>query len=348
MAPSPKAARAFALPAATLALGVLIGAGGHALWVNRLAAQATLAAALASNDNAEEWALLARTQAAQGRFAEALPAFKKAMSLRPGDAALMADCAEVMANANGQKLDGEPAALVAQALALDPKNFKALALSANAANAKKDFQAAADLWARALSSVPANQPELAKHLQARLDEARQSAWLPTVPPNAATSAPVVERMPSPGPAEPATDRPPQGGTAAAVVPAPAAPTLPVAAVPPNKAIAGVAGTVSIADDARASLVPTDTVVITAVAEGTEQPLITVRKQVKDMPWHFTFTDDMARPGGPKLTAARRVVLQAWVARSGQPKPQAGDWVSPPAAVAMGSATVRVEVSDPVR
>jgi len=332
-----------------LALGVAIGAAGHALWVNRLAAQATLGAALASNDNAEEWALLARTQAAQGRFAEALPAFKKAMSLRPGDASLMADCAEVMANANGQKLDGEPAALVAQALALDPKNLKALALSANAANARKDFLAAADLWTRALSSVPANQPELAKHLQARLDEARHSAALAAAP----TSAPVVERMPSTDRAEAVADRPAQMAALPMVVSAPPAPAVPAstaapAATPAPKAIAGVAGTLAIADDARASLAPTDAVLITAVAEGSELPLVAVRKQVKDMPWHFTLTDDMARPGGPKLTSAKRVVLQAWVARSGQPKPQAGDWLSPPVPVAMGTTGVRLDVSDAMR
>ncbi|MBK7617452.1 MAG: tetratricopeptide repeat protein [Burkholderiales bacterium] len=301
-----------------------------------------MGAALASNDNAEEWALLARTQAAQGRFAEALPAFKKAMSLRPGDASLMADCAEVMANANGQKLDGEPAALVAQALALDPKNLKALALSATAANAKRDFQVAADLWTRALSSVPTNQPELAKHLQARLDEARHSAGLPAAP----TSAALVERMPS-------SDRPAQVATSPAEVSAPpasavSASTAESAATPPAKAIAGVAGTLSIADDARAGLAPTDAVVITAVAEGAELLLVSVRKQVKDMPWHFTLTDDMARPGGPKLTSAKRVVLQAWVARSGQPKPQAGDWLSPPVPVAMGTTGVRLDVSDAMR
>lgn len=323
-------------PWAMLALGVLLGAGGHALWVHRLAAQATLNTALASD--VEDWALLARTQASQGRFVEALPAFRKAMALRPNDATLMADTAEVMANANGQKLEGEAADLVGRALALDPKNLKALVLVAGAASARGDHAAAAGLWARALPSVPPGQPELGKYLQTRLDDANQKAGttVTALVASASASAPASAVVPALLPSAPLGER----VATPTVEPAPA-PAPVVAAAP----LAGITGTVVIAPEALANVAPGDAVIVTvAAADKPDTPLLTQRKLVKELPWRFKFTDDQAKG----LVAAKRVVVQAHVAHSGKVVPQAGDWQGQTGPVAVGSTGLKVEVVDAVR
>lgn len=52
--------------------------------------------------DAEGWAMLARSYAVTGRIAEALPAFKRALALRPGDAELQADFDNARASADAR------------------------------------------------------------------------------------------------------------------------------------------------------------------------------------------------------------------------------------------------------
>ena len=68
---------------------------------------------------------------------------------------LLADFADVLAMSRGGNLAGEPERLVEQAVKLDPKNLKALALLGTAAYERKDFARAAEVWARMLPLVPA-------------------------------------------------------------------------------------------------------------------------------------------------------------------------------------------------
>src|SRR3989344_2487920 len=76
-----------------------------------------LAAKLQSNpDNAEGWALLARTYVELKRHQEALLAFEKASALQP-DPQLLADYADALALSNGGQFDKKSGDLVEQALA---------------------------------------------------------------------------------------------------------------------------------------------------------------------------------------------------------------------------------------
>jgi cytochrome c-type biogenesis protein CcmH len=89
----------------------------------------------------------------------------------PRDPQLLADLAEALAMARGQKMRGEPEELVLRALQLDPKNLKALALAGGAAFERDNFRAAARYWERMLPLVPADSAD-ARTIQANVDEAR--------------------------------------------------------------------------------------------------------------------------------------------------------------------------------
>src|SRR5262249_16804821 len=98
----------------------------------------------------EGWKLLGRSYAVLGRYPQAVAAYAKAAERAPRDAQLLADFADVLAMAHGQRLAGEPERLVTRALEIDPNNLKALALAGSAAFERQDYARAAELWARML------------------------------------------------------------------------------------------------------------------------------------------------------------------------------------------------------
>ena len=105
--------------------------------------------------NADGWYMLARSYTAIGRFQDAVTAYQRLLVLVPDDAAVLADYADVLATVQGGTLTGKPEELVKQALALEPKNVKALALAGNAAFQRGDFATARGHWERILPLVPA-------------------------------------------------------------------------------------------------------------------------------------------------------------------------------------------------
>ncbi len=127
-------------------------------------------------DNADGWVMLARSYALLGRYGDALAAYKRYTTLRPGDAQAWADEADVVAMMQDRSLEGEPARLVAKALSLDPDNFKALALSGSLAFTHGDFAQAVAQWEHAVRVAP--NAGLADQLQAGIDEARKRGHLP--------------------------------------------------------------------------------------------------------------------------------------------------------------------------
>ena len=106
--------------------------------------------------NASAWALLAHSYEMLGKFAESVKAYKTLAQLRPNDAQVLADYADVLAVANGRSFKGDPADVLKRALAADPKNAKALVLAGSAAVEEQDYALAiAHLEkARAVSTDP--------------------------------------------------------------------------------------------------------------------------------------------------------------------------------------------------
>lgn len=131
-----------------------------------------LAAKLTANpDNAEGWALLARTYVELKRHKESLPAFEKASTLLPKDPHLLADYADALAMSNGGAFDKKAEALIDQALVLDPLHTKALMLKATIAFNRKDYQSAIDRWQKLLT-VPGLDAETTKQARGSIEEAR--------------------------------------------------------------------------------------------------------------------------------------------------------------------------------
>ncbi len=117
------------------------------------------------------WAMLARTYAVMGRHADAVPAFRQAVALQKPDAVLLADFADALAMTQQRRLDGEPIALVKQALALAPDNQKALSLAGTEAFDRRDYTAALRHWEH-LRQVAPPDSVFVKQIEGGIEEAR--------------------------------------------------------------------------------------------------------------------------------------------------------------------------------
>jgi cytochrome c-type biogenesis protein CcmH len=244
-------------------------------------------------DDARGWQMLARSYAALERHAEAVDAYKTAVRLQPDDAALLADYAFAAAMVNQRSFDGEPAALVERALALDPNHPKALALAGTMAFERKDYPAAVRHWEQLAKVEPGDSP-FAQQINAGIAQARQLGGMPPAP---------ASRVAPAAPAAPGTATAPTAGAAPA----------------------RITGTVQLAPALRARVSPTDTLFIFARAtEGPRAPLAILRKQVKDLPLQFTLDDSLAMSPAMKLSNVPQAIVGARISRSGNAMPQAGD------------------------
>ena len=133
---------------------------------------ANLAARLKENPNdAQGWAMLARSYQNFKRYQEASDAYARATELAGNNAQLWADYAESMALANDSQLQGRPLELINKALQLDPENEKALWLAGNAAFQAQNFQQAVSYWEQLEKLLPAGS-EGAQSVAASIEEAR--------------------------------------------------------------------------------------------------------------------------------------------------------------------------------
>ena len=122
-------------------------------------------------DEVQGWVMLARSYAVLGRFGEAAAAYSHAAERLQGDAQVLADYADTLAMAQGQRLQGEPEKIIARALQVDPNNVKALALAGTVAFEKQDYVSAVAHWERILRLVPQDS-DLAQSVRASVAEAQ--------------------------------------------------------------------------------------------------------------------------------------------------------------------------------
>jgi len=274
-----------------------------------------------SPGDAQGWTMLARAYAYQHQYSEAVRAFTKAIALTPKNARLLADMADAMAMANGQRLEGEPEKILDRALQIDPKEIKALALAGTAAFDRHDYARAVTLWERALKAAP-NDPEFAATLRSSLDEARQLA-------GGKGGAPLP----------PVAD---QGSSGSAPDSAAAAPTAAAAAG------SAVRGKVSLASGLAAKAQPGDTIFVFArAANGPKVPLALLRRQVKDLPFEFSLDDSMAMMPEYTLSKYAPVIVGARVSHSGDAIAAAGDLQGFSKPVAPGTSGVNVTIDQVV-
>lgn len=123
-------------------------------------------------DDADGWRTLGRTYYVMKRFPQAVAAYERLVALgEPLDAGVLADFADALAMAQGQRLGGRPMELVRQALELDPRQWKALSMAATEAFQRDDFAAAITYWERARASLAPDSP-MAASIDASLAQAR--------------------------------------------------------------------------------------------------------------------------------------------------------------------------------
>ena len=274
----------------------------------------------ANPQDPEGWAVLGRSLYALGRHAEATDAFARAAAMVPNDAQLLADYADSMAMANGERLDEESIALIRRALQADPNNQKALWLGGTAEFEAGNFSGAVKYWERLLKLLPPNS-EVSQTMAANIEEARGlAAGNPNAPHSDAQAAPGQAGI--------------NGGMDSAA---------PIAAGSSANG-ATVAGTVAIAPALAGRIAPTDTLFVFArAAQGPRMPLAIMRAQAKDLPLTFSLNDAMAAMPTMKLSSASEVIIGARISKSGDAMPRAGDLQGSSAVVKVGSAGVKIMI-----
>lgn len=270
-----------------------------------------LAARLKDNpDDGAGWAMLARSYNVLGRFPEAADAYARAAKLLPPDAQLLADHADALAMSQGQKLDGEPLAILQRALKIDPANFKALALMGTAAFDRKDYKGAIAYWEKVIRAAPADS-EFTQSLQASLEEARALA---------------------------------EGRTPAAALPTIMPAALEAAAPAAASGGGQVSGQVKVAPALAAKVASGDTLFIFARAEkGPRMPLAILSLKAGELPARFSLDDSNAMAPGMNLSAFPSVTVVARISKSGNASAQSGDLEGSVGPVKPGTQNLQINI-----
>jgi cytochrome c-type biogenesis protein CcmH len=280
--------------------------------------------------NPEGWLLLARSYAALGRYQESADAYASAAKLVGDDAQIYADWADALAMAQGRTLVGRPTELIERALAIDPKNRKALALAATVRFERGDYEGALARWRELKALVPPGSDE-AKQVDdviAEVEARTRGGTLAQARPGGASSQ--SER--SGRSAQPGKSAPSPRESA------------------PQVAAAGrtVSGRVELDAALKSKIGQSDALFIYARAvNGPRMPLAVLRGSAAELPKTFTLDDTMSMSPAMKLSSADSVIVEARVSKSGNAIPQPGDLRGASAPVTPGSANIRVVIRDVV-
>lgn len=138
----------------------------------------TLAERLKTNpDDAQGWAMLARSYKVMGRLDEAEQAFVKAGDKVNTDPDLLVEYADLLAARPGSNLEGRPLELINKALALNPQHPMGLMMSGVAAYGRADFAGAQAQWNKLLPLLEPDSPD-AQQIEAYIADARAKAAQP--------------------------------------------------------------------------------------------------------------------------------------------------------------------------
>lgn len=241
-------------------------------------------------ENPDGWLQLGRSYNEMKRYTDATRAYAKLVELVPNEAQLWTDYADAYAMDHGQTLLGEPTKFLNKALALDPNNTTALALSGSAGMERGDYVAAIQHWQKLIALLPPEYPDI-QLIKDGVKQARD--FLAMQKGGKQKLAQLSEQQ--------ATSKTVVDGTAA------------------------IMGKVSLSPAMLGKVSPDDIVFILArAAKGPRMPLAVLRKQVKDLPMEFSLDDSMAMQPQLKLSGFEQVIVVARVSKSGTPMAQSGD------------------------
>jgi len=290
--------------------------------------------------DATGWKMLAGGLRYIQDFSGAADAYRHLAELAPGDAMVFADYADALAMAQGRSLAGKPEELVRKALELDPRLPKALALAGTIELEKGNKAGARGYYERLLATVPAGS-EQANEVRSIIAE------IDGVPPPAPmlAQAPNVAAPAAPPPAPSANKAAPSANQAGPSANQAASSAGSPAAVDPAKA---VKGSVTLGPAVAAQAKPDDIVYIFARnAQGPRMPLAVLRKKVSELPLQFTLDDSNGMAGGPALSSAGAVKIEARVSKSGDAIPKPGDLRGESAVTAPGASGISIVIDQVV-
>jgi cytochrome c-type biogenesis protein CcmH len=261
-------------------------------------------------DDATGWSLLARSLSSLGRYKESAEAYEKLARLTPGDPQVLADYADIVGMAQGRRLTGKAETLIRQALEIDPKHPKALALAASAAADAGNLPASLQYWQRLAESLPPESDDAREvgQIIMQLRQQAQASGINLPPPGEAPTATAAARSETAAPGQ------------------------------------SVSGSVAIAPDIAGKLSGGETVFILARAEGGPRtPLAVIRAVARELPMRFALDDSQAMAPGVNISSASAVRIEARVSRTGNVIPQSGDLVGTSAPVKPGARDVKIVV-----
>ncbi|KGD92262.1 cytochrome C biogenesis protein [Achromobacter sp. RTa] len=235
-------------------------------------------------DDADGWYMLARSYETLGRYADAVAAYQQVLRLVPGQAAVLADLADALLSANQGAPDAASVAAVAQALAAQPDQPKALALAGMMALRRGDAAEALAHWERLQALLPPGS-EAARQIQSNIAQARAMA----------------------------TGAPPAPAAAASAAPGAAAST---ARIRGRASIADALRSQVAPTDT--------VFILARPEDGPRMPLAILRMQVADLPRDFVLDDSSAMSPDATLSRAGKVRVEIRVSRSGAAAARPGD------------------------
>lgn len=285
-------------------------------------------------DDAQGWSLLARSQAAIGRFEGAARSYERLDQLKPNDPDILADYAEVIAMAQQESFEGKPWELVQRALRLNPDQRKALAIAGTAELRRRNLPQALGHWEKLLKLLPPDSED-ARQVSSAILEVR----LAMTGNAGSVAARPSDAMDASKPGPSIAQKPASGATA------------PAAAAKPASGPERVAGTVTLSPEMAKLAGPGDTVFIFARAAGPNaprMPLAVIRGAVNELPKPFELTDGMAMAPNIKLSDFPQVTIEARVSKAGNAMSQPGDLVGASAPIKPGTSGVKVVIDRVVK
>ena len=236
--------------------------------------------------------LLAQSYSRLGRFPEAAERFKQLLEVAGPDPELLIAYVDNSVMANGQVFNEEQAAMLEQALELDPHHISGLWLSGMAARQLGKPDAALRYWLT-VKPLLNESPEAIEQLNTLIASVRQEL-------GDARAQQIEEEL---------------AATSTAEATAPMQTT----------GSASVTLTVSLAPELRSEVKDSDTVFIFARAKsGPPMPLAASRQSVSNLPVTVTLDDSMAMMPQMSLSQFDEIVVGARISRSGQATPQPRD------------------------
>jgi len=241
-------------------------------------------------DNLQNHYLLASVAVELEQYTLAVKHFGYVVAADDTAVNVMAEMAQAIFLAAGNRITPEVSQWVARALSIDPTHHTALGLAGIEAYQKRDFAAAEQHWQQALLKMnPAS--GAAQSLRAGIEQARKLGGDALA--DAADAAVAGAGLADPAPAEPLD-----------------VPTVYV--------------DVSLAAGAEVS--PEQVVYVYARAwQGAPMPLAIKRVSVADLPLRIQLDETMAMAPGMSITSAAQLELVARVSSDGGPRAQSGDW-----------------------